>query len=322
MMELWPFETLDLQLFAGDGGEGGAGTAAEGTADGAHDTAQRGRQGGRNALAGVQYGKAPAAEVAAREPDTTVTTDAQEARRAEFERLIKGDYKDLYDERMQKTINARFKENKALEARAATADKMAPLMDMLASKYGVDASNPEAVLKAVQEDDSYYEQEAMEKGLSVDQLKQMKALERENAEFKRTAQEAQRQQNAAMLYQKWQTEGDACKQMYPTFDLTAEVNNTETGERFMSLLKSGVDVRTAFEVVHKDEIIGSAMQLTAQKIQQKTVADIRTRGMRPTENGASGSGAAVTRKSDPAQFTKRDRDEISRRVMRGERIEL
>lgn len=321
MENLWSLKTLNLQLFAGEGGGDGAGTAAEGTAN-APETAQRGRQSGRNALASVQYGKAPTEEVAKHEAETTVTTDAQEARRAEFERLIKGDYKDLYDERMQRTINARFKENKALEARAATADKMAPLMEMLASKYGVDASNPEAVLKAVREDDSYYEQEAMEKGLSVDQLKQMKALERENAEFKRTAQEAQRQQNAAMLYQRWQTESEACKQMYPAFDLTAEVNSAETGERFMSLLKSGVDVRTAFEVVHKDEIIGSAMQLTAQKIQQKTVADIRTRGMRPVENGASGSSAAVTRKSDPAQFTKRDRDEISRRVMRGERIEL
>lgn len=314
---------LDLTLFGEGSGDGGAGgeAAAQAGGAGAPAEAPKGRA-ARNPLANVQYGKAPAEEIPAQEPETAVTSDALEARKAEFERMIKGDYKDLFDERMQKAINARFKETKALESKVANADKVAPLLEMLASKYGVDAGNPEAVLKAVQEDDSYYEQEAMEKGLSVDQLKRMKALERENAQFKRAADEAQRHQNAELLYQKWQEESDACKQVYPNFDLRAEINQPETSERFMSLLKSGVDVRTAYEVVHKDDIIGGAMQLTAQKIQEKTIADIRTRGMRPAENGGAGNSTAVIRKGDPTQFTKRDRDEISRRVMRGERIEL
>lgn len=59
----------------------------------------------------------------------------------------------------------------------------------------------------------------------------------------------------------------------------------------MGLLRSGVDARTAYEVVHKDEIIGGAMQYTAQRVQEKVVNDIRARGMRPPENGGSGHRA-------------------------------
>lgn len=321
------YTRLNLHLFDGEGaGSGAAGST--GAANGpAALTAQAKPE--KNPLAKVQYGKqassqaaqtSPAAKEA--KPEIPVTADTQEARRAEFERLIKGDYKDLFDERAQQIVDTRFKQMKALEAKASQADALSPVVELLASKYGVDGSNVEALVKAIQEDDSYYEDEAMQKGLTVEQLKHMKRIERENEAFKRAAQEQQRRQNADRIYAQWQQQSETCKQVYPGFDLQTECANTETGQRFLGLLKSGVDVRTAYEVVHKDDLIGGAMQYTAQTIQQKTVNDIRARGMRPTENGGSGNSAAIIRKSDPKTWTKRDREEVSRRVMRGERIEL
>lgn len=323
---------LNLRLFDGEGtGSGAAAPNGEGSAPSAQGS--QGELGGSSSLANVQYGKEPRAkadgeaqatkkDATAKKAEVSVTSDADDARRAEFERLIKGEYKDLFDERAQQIINTRFKDTKALEAQANQAKALAPVLDLLASKYGVDSTDAAALAKAIEEDDSYYEEEALAKGLTVEQLKSIKRLERENAEFKRAAQEQQRRANADRIYAQWEQQSEAMKGLYPSFDLRTECNNPETGKRFVGLLKSGVDVKTAFEVIHKDELIGGAMQYAAQAVQKKVTDDIRARGMRPAENGGSGTSAATTRKADPSTWTKKDREEVSRRVMRGERIEL
>lgn len=320
---------LNLHLFEGEGT--GSGAAASGGAAGSPTAPAAQGKAERNPLANVRYGK-QAAQTAPEPPkdtaqdnpagkDAPAITDDQ-ARRAEFEKLIKGDYKDLFDERAQKIIDARFKENKTLEEQANRAKALDPVLELLSTKYGIDSSDVENLVKAIQQDDSYYEEEAAQKGLTVEQLKHMKKIERENAEFRRAAEEQKRRADADRVYADWQQQSEDCKRFYPNFDLRSESANEETGKRFLSLLRGGVDVKTAYEVVHKDELISGAMQYTAQTIQQKTVNDIRARGMRPDENGANGNGPAVITKTDPKTFTKKDREEIVRRVRRGERIEL
>ena len=255
-------------------------------------------------------------------PETQVTSNTADERRAAFEQLIKGEYKDLYDERVQQNINSRFKQQKAMEEQLNAFKAFEPVLDMLGTKYGADARDANAILKALEEDNSFYEDEALQKGISVEQLKYQHKLERENAAFKRSMEEQQRRAMAEQRYQQLTQQGEALKQIYPNFDLNAEANDPNTGNRFKGLINSGVDVRTAYEVIHMNDIMGGAMQYTAQVIQQKTVNDIRARGMRPAENGAGGNAAASVVRSDPSKFTRKDRDEISRRVMRGERIEL
>ena len=295
---------LSLQLFA-EGGAGDGGTAeGQGVTAAAALPQTKGEK--SNPLAGVKYGiqeeSAPAAEVQTATPD----------RNAMFEQLIKGEYKDLYDARVQDTIQKRLKSSKE------TVDKynaLAPTLELLGSKYGVDAGDTEALIKAIQEDDSYYEQEALEKGMTVQQLKEVKKMERENAELKAQMQEAQRQENGKKLYAAWMQQADEAKKVYPSFDLRAEMNNP----KFVDLLRSNIDVRTAYEVLHKDEIIPAAMQFTAKTVESKIAKSIAANGARPSENGMSSQSAAVV-KSDVSQLSKADRAEIIRRVQRGEKI--
>ena len=296
---------LSLQLFA----EGGAGDG--GTAQGQGVTAGVASQqkGVSNPLADVKYGiqenVAPDAGV---QTDTTVVLD----RNAEFEKLIKGEYKDLYDAKMQDTIQKRLKSSKE------TVDKynaLTPTLEMLAKKYGVDASDIESLNKAIQEDDSYYEEEALEKGMTVQQLKEVKKMERENAALKAQMEEAQRQENGKKLYAAWMEQADETKKVYPSFDLKAEMDNP----KFVDLLRSNIDVRTAYEVLHKDDIIRGAMQFTAQTVESKLSKKIASNGARPSENGMNSQSAAVV-KSDVSQLSKADRAEIIRRVQRGEKI--
>ncbi len=314
MQTIYETLKLDLQLFAegGAGGAAGAGAGDGGTAQGQGVTAAAAlpqTKGAKsNPLADVKYGiqedSAPAAEV------QTQTVD----RNAEFERLIKGEYKDLYDARMQDTIQKRLKGTKE------TVDKfnaLSPVLELLAGKYGVDATDISALAKAIEEDDTYFEDEALEKGITVQQLKEIKRMERENADLRRQMQERQTRENANKLYAAWMEQADQAKKVYPSFNLDAEMQNPE----FVKLLRSNVDVRTAYEVLHKDEIIPAAMQFTARTVESKIAKKIAANGARPTENGMSSQAAPVV-KSDVSQLSKADRQEIIRRVQRGEKIKF
>ena len=310
--------SIDLQLFAEGGssasaaGAEGSGTGAEGvtTADGMPATSARAK---KNPLADVRYGiqeNAEDAQVA--DAQNTAGQVSAEERAATFEALIKGEYKDLYDAKMQDTIQKRLKGTKD------TVDKynaLAPTLETLAKKYGVDPTDIEALNHAIDEDNTFFEDEALEKGISVEQLKEIRKIERENADLKKQMREQSVRENADRIYAGWLEQSDALKQIYPNFDLDAEIKNP----RFVDLLKNNVDVRTAYEVLHKDDIIRGAMQFTADTVQTKLANNIIAGRNRPSENGIGQTSPAVV-KNDVSQLSRADREEIIRRVARGEKI--
>lgn len=266
--------------------------------------------------AGGDGASAPAGE----QSGTIITSDAEEAKRAEFEKMIKGDYKDLFDERVKKNIDSRFKQTKALEAQVEKHKAFSPVLDAIASKYGVDAADAEAMMKALESDSSFFEEEASRRGLTVEQYREYRKLEQENARFREAQEAAQKKANADQMLSNWYRQAEATKQYYGGFNLENEVNHPETGERFVNLLEANIDVKTAYEVVHKDELLHGAMRYTAQQTQEKTINDIRARGMRPQENGGSGNAAAAIGQKSPAQMTRKEREEYAQRALRGERI--
>ena len=305
------YNTLNLQLFAEGGAAGGDGAGGEGQGvTGAAAMPQT--KGAKNPLANVQYGvqkeeEVPAAEVQEPEPQ------AQIDRSAEFEKLIKGDYKDLYDAKVQDTIQKRLKSSKE------TVDKynsLTPTLELLAKKYGVaDPTDIEALNKAIQNDNELYEEEALEQGMSVEKFKEFKQMQRDNAALKAKQEEIQRQENGRKLYESWMTQAEDAKKVYPSFDLRTEMQN----EKFVDLLRSNIDVRTAYEVLHKDDIISGAMQYTAKTIESKIAKKIAANGARPSENGVGSQSAAVV-KNDVTKLNKQDINEVMRRVASGERI--
>lgn len=303
---------INLQLFAEGGAGAGAagGDTGTGTATGDTGAAAVPNKGVKNPLADMKYGiqDTPAAVETAGKPAEPATPD----RTAAFEAMIKGEYKDLYDAKVQDTIQKRLKSSKE------TVDKynsLAPTLELLASKYGVDAADVEALNKAIADDDTYYEEEAMQRGLTVQELKGIKKMERENAALRAQMQEQQAKQNADKLYAAWMQQEAETQKVYPAFSMKAEMQN----QKFVDLLRSNIDVRTAYEVLHKDEIIPAAMQFTAKTVEQKLTNKIIANGARPAENGMAAQGAALV-KSDVSQLTKADREEIIRRVRQGEKI--
>ena len=308
---------LNLQLFAEGGAGGDGGTGAEGT-QGVSEAAALPQTKSRksNPLADTKYGiqddAAQVADVQTKVTDADGNTFETVDRNAEFEKLIKGEYKDLYDARVQDTIQKRLKSTKE------TVDKynsLSPTLEMLSKKYGVDASDIDALNKAIQEDDSYYEEEAMEKGISVQQLKEIRRMERENADLKKQMEEHNTKENASKLYASWMNQAEQLKSVYPSFNLESEMTNPE----FVKLLRAGIDIRPAYEVLHQNEILPAAMQFATQTAERKLANKVMANGARPVENGMNSQSAAVV-KSDVSQLSKADRQEIARRVARGEKI--
>lgn len=282
---------FNLQLFAEGSGDGG-------TADGTT---------GETGTAAVSQTMAENTHLANENNENTAESD----RNAQYEAFIK-EHKDLDDARIQNIVQKRLKGTKE------TVDKynaLSPTLEMLSKKYGVDASDINALNKAIEEDDSYYEAEALEKGVTINQLKEIRKMERENAELKRQMQEQETRENANKLYARWMNEAEQAKAIYPSFNLEAEMQDP----KFVDLLRSNIDVRTAYEVIHKDDIIRGAMQFTADKVESKISKKIQANGARPSENGTSSQSAAVS-VSDVSQLSNAEIDAYNRRILRGEKI--
>jgi len=306
-------ERINLQLFA-DGGDGGSGTGADGANGVTAGVPSLLTKGAKNSLSDVKYGIQEDVQTADAQNTTDNGTVAPEDRSARFEALIKGEFKDLYDARVQDTIQKRLKGTKE------TVDKyneLTPTLEMLARKYGVDATDIKALNKAIEDDDTYYEEEAMEKGISVEQLKHVRKMERENVELKKQMNEQMNRERAERDVAEWMKQAEDAKRTFPNLDLGEELKNPQ----FIKLLQDGVGVETAYFAMHHRELVPQAMQYTAKTVEQKLANKVIANGARPTENGIKSQSSVIV-KSDVSQLSKADREEIIRRVARGEKIKF
>lgn len=277
---------IDLQLFA----DGAA--AAEGS--------------GTDGVAAINPGTEPAAA----ENVTEAPTEAEES----FDSLIKGKYKADFDKRMQAAIKKRLGDTKALETENA---KMREALSIAQQRYGTKEGDWDALTNALIEDDQYLEKEAYEKGIDKDTLRTMKRMEHENEQLKRNQAELERQARQEQIYQKLLQEQAEVSQIYPGFNIDVEVQNPQ----FESLVRNGVDLKTAYEVVHHNEILPQAMAYAANKTKSDVSKAIQAGASRPAEL-AAGSVDSPAGKVDVSRLSKEQREDIRRRVMSGERIVL
>ncbi|MGM9628983.1 MAG: hypothetical protein ACI3V4_13005 [Faecousia sp.] len=244
--------------------------------------------------------------------ETTPVAETPHDRNAEFEKLITGEYKEEYEKRVQDTLQQRFKGSKE------TADRLAaimPALEHLAQWYGVNPSDMGALAAAIEDDDSFYMSEALQKGAKVEGIKEMHRIERENQRLRAQVGELERIEKANQQYTLWAQQAEQAKQRFPSLDMNLEAKNPQ----FMQLLKAGVDVGSAYLAIHKDDILPAAMQHTAQVGDQEPAGNSGANSSRPTDNGANPLPAT---NQDVSKLTKAERAEIRKRVAMGETIRL
>ncbi len=116
----------------------------------------------------------------------------------------------------------------------------------------------------------------------------------------------------------WLKESGEIKETYPDFDLRNELRSSKL---FSQLVLAGAPVKSAYEIVHKDEIISGAMAYTADKVREQVVKNIETKGRRPLENGISSESAVMTA-IDVNALTPKDIHKILKQVENGASIKF
>lgn len=310
---------LNLQLFGeGAGAAGAEGAAGSGDTSGVAAAAAGQQKKGvkQNPLANVVYGKqpqsksleedAPAAGV--QQQDTPPAVD----RNAEFRKMIKGEYAEQFNASVNDIVRRRLKGTQEV---ADKYTELSPVLELLAKKYGTEPGDAKALSKAIEADDTMFEQEAMKRNMTTEQYKQMLKIERENEALRKQMRARENREKADQQYAAWMRDAEGVQGIYPQFDLRAELNNPQ----FVALLRSNVPMQTAFEVLHRDEILSGAMQYAARKMERAMAGKVAASQARPSENGIKGQSAAV-HKTDVAKLSRADREEIYRRASRGEKI--
>ena len=223
--------------------------------------------------------------------------------------MVKGDYKEAFDARVQKIVQGRLKNSKQTEERLKAAEGV---LAMVGERYNLDGKDLEALRTALDGDRQYLEAEALEKGMTVEQLAQFKKMERENKSFQEQLQAERQRQEFERKFAGWTEEAELLKGKFPELDLAEEFENPE----FVRMLDHGIGVATAYQAVHFDDLMGGALQHAAVTTEKKVLDSIRARGARPAENGAGGSSGAREKPIDVTKLTKQQRNELIERARR------
>ena len=338
---------LNLQLFAGEGaGDGGgegaatAGMTATGenaTASATVDPEQRLRELGvpedklrrrankkpaAKATAGMDKTTTKATQAAETDEKAAASTPTEEKATAPTARMswdeIMADPE--YNKQMQAVVQSRLKSAKGAEE---TLGKLTPALELLARKHGLDPANMDydALTKAISDDNGYYEDKALEMGVSVDTAKKIDQKERAEARQQREEARTLEQQKIAAHFTKLEQQGEALKKVFPSFDLRKELQNPAFAR--MTSPNIGISVEDAYYAVHRNEIQTAAMQVTAQKTAQKISNAIQAGSRRPDENGTQGRAPSVTtfnyRDASPEQ-RKAFKDNLRAKWARGEKV--
>lgn len=222
-----------------------------------------------------------------------------------FENLIKGKYKEDFEKILASHLSE--KDGQLTELSRKLGTYTAAFSD-IGARYGIENGDFNEIMAAINKEATSFEEEAaMREGVTVEQHRKL----REHERFQRIQAAQSEAQNRVRA---WSQQGAEVKKTYPDFNFQTEMQNRD----FVKLLEADIPVKTAYEVIHNNELITGAARLAAKTAEKNAVARIQQKAARPLENGVSNSPGAVI--NTAANLTKKERAELALRAQRGEKI--
>ena len=285
--KLW----LNLQLF-GEGGDGGDGGSADSVGENSVDNSGENIPAFIPERAKKNYQKALEKTKSMNASDKAQNTNESNAtEKPSYADLIKSDdYKEEHKAYMDKTIGDRLKKYKGMEE---SLGKHKELLDIVASKYGVnpeDENYLQVLQQKIDEDDSYYENYAMEHDMSTEEARRIVTMERKVAQIDAQKAEQEKQEQMRQHIMLLRQNAEKTKAQFPDFDLETEMQD----EKFRRLCAANNgDTTAAFMACHWNEILTNTVQRASQRIQSQTAQAVASNKARPIENGLSSSAPSV-----------------------------
>ena len=219
-----------------------------------------------------------------------------------------------YNAEMNKTVQRRLSKFKA---QSEAMEKLSPALEMLAKHYGMDPERMDydALARQITDDDSYYQQRAIDMGVSVDVAKKLDAAERLEEARRRDAQMSEQDRQIREHLAHLEEQATALREKFPDFDLQTELQNDAFAR--MTVPGSGLSVEDAYFAVHREDILNAARQAVTRNV----ASSIQAGQQRPNEMGAVKSANAPAKDLNSIRsMPKERRDELIRRASNGERI--
>ena len=226
-----------------------------------------------------------------------------------------------YNKEMQAVVQSRLKSAKGAEDALS---KMTPAIEVLARHYGLDMKNPdyEALAKAINDDDVYYEEKALEMGTSTATARKVDQAERDTERKKAMEQRTLQEQAISQHFARLEQQGEELRKIFPNFDLRKELQNPAFA-RMTAPGKGVMSVEDAYRAVHRTEIEAASSQVIAQKTAEKISNAIQSGSRRPDESGASSQAPSVST-FDYAKASREQREafkaDLRARMARGEKV--
>lgn len=260
----------------------------------------------------------------------TKETEQQESENldAEFDKLVKGKYKDAFTKRQSAAIKDRLgnvnRSKAELEGKLSDFQRFA---DLMGEKYGT--NDPKALYDAIRNDKELWRQQAIDKGQTSEEFIESYDSKLNEQAQQRELEELRQYKAANELNARLRNLAQETAKLYPDFDLEAEFENPRftqaldviAAQREAQNKRNGTndevfDITYAYELAHADEIRSNTIKRASKAAMNAMAQTIQANRQRPAENMAR--RAAPNQQKSYRDMTDEEFDAYLDKVKRGE----
>lgn len=227
----------------------------------------------------------------------------------EFEKMIKGKYKEQFGKKMNSSFSDRFSKAKnQIDALTNQLNEGNEILNIIANKYNVDGKDTKALLEAVKGDSSYFSEKAIESGMTAEELQDKYFSDKEANETKEELNRLRQEKAMAELDTRLQNMALKTRETYPDFNLQEEMNNPAFTAALDFIAKRNTeknkstgkndevfDTTFAYEMAHADELRQQMVNRTAKAAMSAATKHMQANANRISENVNQRSSRAVAK---------------------------